>query len=60
MQQKHNVPHPVSIPVVLENGTKGMAQYHHRREESVTIQAWPFEQMMQDHLLDPVLFWQKR
>jgi hypothetical protein len=28
MQQKHNVPPPVSIPVVLENGTKGTAQYH--------------------------------
>jgi hypothetical protein len=23
MQQKHNVPAPVPIPVVLENGTKG-------------------------------------
>jgi hypothetical protein len=29
MQQKHNVPPPVPIPVVLENGTKGMPLYHH-------------------------------
>jgi hypothetical protein len=29
MQQKHNVPPPVPIPVVLENGTKGMPHYRH-------------------------------
>jgi hypothetical protein len=28
MQQKHSVPPPTPIPVVLENGTKGMPQYH--------------------------------
>jgi hypothetical protein len=28
MQQQHNVPPPVPIPVVLENGTKGTPQYH--------------------------------
>jgi hypothetical protein len=55
MQQKHNVPAPVPIPVVLENGTKGRPEYHRQRKESVTVQAWPFEQMMQDHLLDPFL-----
>jgi hypothetical protein len=27
MQQKHNVPPPVPIPVVLENGTEGTPQY---------------------------------
>jgi hypothetical protein len=27
MQQKHNVPPPVLISVVLENGTKGTPQY---------------------------------
>jgi hypothetical protein len=59
MQQKHNVPPPVPIPVLLENGTKGTPQYCHRREDSVTIQAWPFEQMMQDYLLDPFLFGNK-
>jgi hypothetical protein len=59
MQQMHNVPAPVPIPVVLENGTKGTSQYHHRRKESVTVQAWPFELMMQDHLLDPFLFGNK-
>jgi hypothetical protein len=56
MQQQHNVPPPVVIPVVLENGTEGTPQYHRRREDSVTVQAWPFEQMMQDYLLDPILF----
>jgi hypothetical protein len=56
MQQKHNVSPPVPIPVVLENGTEGTPQYRHRREDSVTIQAWPFEQMMQDYLLDSFLF----
>jgi hypothetical protein len=59
MQQKHNVPAPVPIPVVLENGTKGRPEYRCRREESVTVQAWLFEQMMQDHLLDPFLFGNK-
>jgi hypothetical protein len=59
MQQKHNVPAPVPIPVVLENGTEGRPEYHRRREESVTVQAWPFEQMMQDNLLDPFLFGNK-
>jgi hypothetical protein len=59
MQQQHDVPPPVPIPVVLENGTEGMPQYRHRREDSVTIQAWPFEQMMQDYLLDPFLFGNK-
>ncbi len=59
MQQKHNVPSPVPIPVVLENGTKGMPQYHRRRKESVTEQEWTSEQRMQDHLLDPFLFGNK-
>jgi hypothetical protein len=27
MQQKHNVPAPVPIPVVLENGTEGRPEY---------------------------------
>jgi hypothetical protein len=59
MWQKHNVPAPVPIPVVLENGTEGTPEYRHRCEESVTVQDWPFEQMMQDHLLDPFLFGNK-
>jgi hypothetical protein len=59
MQQKHNVPPQVPIPVVLENGTKSTLQYHHQCKESVTVHAWPFEQMMQDHLLDPFLFGNK-
>jgi hypothetical protein len=59
MQQKHNIPAPVPIPVVLENGTEGRPEYCRRHEESVTVQAWPFEQMMQDHLLDPFLFGNK-
>jgi hypothetical protein len=59
MQQQHNVPPPVPIPVVLENGTKGTPQYCHRHEDSVTVQAWPFEQMMQGYLLDPFLFGNK-
>jgi hypothetical protein len=59
MQQKHNVPAPVPIPVVLENGTEGTPKYHHQRKESVTVQVWPFEQMMQDYLLDPFLFGNK-
>jgi hypothetical protein len=42
MQQKHNVPPPVPIPVVLENGSEGIPQYHCQREDSVTVQAWPF------------------
>jgi hypothetical protein len=29
MQQKHNVPAPVLIPVVLENGTEGTPKYCH-------------------------------
>jgi hypothetical protein len=58
-QQKHNIPAPVPIPVVLENGTEGRPEYRHRRKESVTVQAWPFEQMMQDHLLDSFLFGNK-
>jgi hypothetical protein len=56
MQQKHNVPPPVPIPVLLENGTEGTPQYRHRCKDSVTVQAWPFEQMMQDYLLDLFLF----
>jgi hypothetical protein len=28
-QQKHNVPAPLPIPVVLENGTEGMPEYRH-------------------------------
>jgi hypothetical protein len=59
MQQKHNIPAPVIIPVVLGNGTKGRPEYHRRCKESVTVQAWPFEQMMQDYLLDPFLFGNK-
>jgi hypothetical protein len=59
MQQKHNIPAPVPIPVVLENGTKGRPEYRRQRKESLTVQAWPFEQMMQDHLLDPFLFGNK-
>jgi hypothetical protein len=59
MQQKHNVPPPVPIPVVLENGTEGTPEYRRRREDSVTVQAWPFEQMMQEYLLDPFLFGNK-
>jgi hypothetical protein len=59
MQQKHNVPAPVPIPVVLENGTEVRPEYYRPRKESVTVQAWPFEQMMQDHLLDPFLFGNK-
>jgi hypothetical protein len=59
MQQKHNIPAPVPIPVVLENGTESRPEHRRRREESVTVQAWPFEQMMQDHLLDPFLFGNK-
>jgi hypothetical protein len=56
MQQKHNVPPPVLIPVLLENGTEGMPQYCCQHKDSVILQAWPFEQMMQDYLLDPFLF----
>jgi hypothetical protein len=59
MQQKHNVPAPVPKPVVLENGTEGRPKYRCQCKESVTVQAWPFEQMMQDHLLDPFLFGNK-
>jgi hypothetical protein len=59
MQQQHNIPHPVPIPVILENGTEGTPQYCRRREDSVTVQAWPFEQMTQDYLLDPFLFGNK-
>jgi hypothetical protein len=55
MQQKHNVPPPIPIPVVLENGP----QYRRQRKDSVTVQAWPFEQMMQDYLLDLFLFGKK-
>jgi hypothetical protein len=51
MQQKHNIPAPVLIPVVLENGTVGTPEYRHPCKESVTAQAWPFEQMMQDPFL---------
>jgi hypothetical protein len=39
IQQKHNVPPPVLIPVVLENGTEGTPQYRHGREDSVTVQS---------------------
>jgi hypothetical protein len=46
MQQQHNVPPPVPIPVVLENGTEGTPQYRCRRKDSVTVQTWPFEQMI--------------
>jgi hypothetical protein len=56
MQQKHNVPAPVPIPVVHENGMEGTPEYRRQRKESLTVQAWPFEQMMQDHLRDPFLF----
>jgi hypothetical protein len=49
----------ILIPVVLENGTEGRPEYRRRCQESVTVQAWPFEQMMQDHLLDPFLFGNK-
>jgi hypothetical protein len=60
MKQKHEIPPPVPIPVVLENGTKGgMPEYCHQQKDSVTVQAWPFEQMMQDYLLDPFLFGNK-
>jgi hypothetical protein len=59
MQQQHNVPPPVPIPVVLENGTEGTPQYRRQRKDSVTVQAWLFEQMMQDYLLDPFLFGNK-
>jgi hypothetical protein len=33
MQQKHNVPLPLPIPVLLENGTEGTLQYHRRCKE---------------------------
>jgi hypothetical protein len=39
MQQQHNAPPPVPIPVVLENGTEGTPQYCRRCEDSVTVQA---------------------
>jgi hypothetical protein len=57
MQQKHNVPPPVPIPVVLENGTEGKPQYPCLRKESASHRAsLAFEQMMQDYLVDPFLF----
>ncbi len=59
MQQKHNIPASVPIQVILENGTEGMPEYHHQCKESVTVQVWPFKQIMQDHLLDPFLFGNK-
>jgi hypothetical protein len=36
-----------------------MPQYHRQHEDSVTVQACPYEQMMQDYLLDPFLFGDK-
>jgi hypothetical protein len=36
MQQKHNVPPPVPMPVELENGTKGTPQYYHRHEARIS------------------------
>jgi hypothetical protein len=59
MKQKHKIPPPVPIPVVLENSSKGTPKYCHQCKDLVTIQTWPFEQMMQDYLLDPFLFGNK-
>jgi hypothetical protein len=34
----------------------GIHDYHQHQNNVVTIQVWPFEQIMQEYLLDPFLF----
>jgi hypothetical protein len=41
MQQKHSVPPPVPIPVVLENGTEGTPHYCRRHKDSITVKHGP-------------------
>ena len=59
MRQKHKIPPPEPVPVVLENGAEGTPEYHRGREDLVTVQSWPFEEMMKQYLVDPFLFGNK-
>ena len=58
MAEKHHVPPLECIQVPLENGTKeeGVDGYHQCPGDVVTIQAWSFEQMIQEYLLNIFLF----
>ena len=56
MADKHSVPPPDSVPVTLEINANGINDYRRCQDDVVTIQVWPFEQIMQEYLLDPFLF----
>jgi hypothetical protein len=59
MQQKHNIPPPVLIPVVLENGSEGIPSIIVNAKIQSLYKPGHFKQMMQDYLLDPFLFGNK-
>jgi hypothetical protein len=41
------------VPVSLEIDANGIDKYCQCQEDVVTVQVWPFEQIMQEYLLDP-------
>jgi hypothetical protein len=56
MADKHSVPPPDSMPVSLKIDANGIDKYCYCQEDVVTVQVWPFKQIMQEYLLDPFLF----
>jgi hypothetical protein len=44
------------VPVSLKIDANSVDEYHQCQEDVVTVQVWPFKQIMQEYLLDPFLF----
>ena len=59
MSEKHPVPPPDSVPVALEIDPGGDDGNLRRRTDVVKVQTWSFEKLIQDYLLDPILFGNK-
>jgi hypothetical protein len=56
MADKHSVAPPDSVPVTLKIDANGIDDYHQCQDDVVTVQVWPFKQIMQEYLLDLFLF----
>jgi hypothetical protein len=56
MADKHSVPPPDYVQVSLKIDANGVDKYCQCQEDVVTVQVWPFKQVMQEYLLDPFLF----
>jgi hypothetical protein len=49
----------MSVPVPLEIDSNSVSDYRWSRDNVVSVQVWPFEEIMCEYLMDPFLFGEK-